>query len=86
MHEGQAITNVNSVAECFHCNICSTGKPFQTNTIMNAAVANIIASILFGKRYEYEDPTFIKLLKLVNENVHLVGSPSVMVKHFKIWF
>ncbi|KAL8173113.1 UNVERIFIED_CONTAM: hypothetical protein K2H54_040200 [Gekko kuhli] len=53
------------------------GKPFETTTIMNAAVANIIVSILLGKRYEYEDPTFIRLVDLVNETTRLLGSPSV---------
>ncbi|XP_072860338.2 cytochrome P450 2K1 [Pogona vitticeps] len=55
------------------------GKPFETTTIINAAVANIIVSILLGKRFEYEDPTFQRLLQLVNENVQLFGSPSVML-------
>nr|XP_028577806.1 cytochrome P450 2K6-like [Podarcis muralis]XP_028577808.1 cytochrome P450 2K6-like [Podarcis muralis] len=55
------------------------GQPFETTTIMNAAVANIIVSILLNKRFEYEDSTFRKLLKLVNENVRLFGSPSVML-------
>ncbi|XP_060087047.1 cytochrome P450 2K6-like [Heteronotia binoei] len=53
------------------------GKPLETTTIMNAAVANIIVSILLGKRYEYEDPTFLRLLNLVNENIRLLGKPSV---------
>ncbi|KAL8173129.1 UNVERIFIED_CONTAM: hypothetical protein K2H54_040419, partial [Gekko kuhli] len=55
------------------------GKPFETTIILNAAVANIIVSILLGKRYEYEDPTFVRLLNLVNENVQIVGSPSVVL-------
>ncbi|XP_032998571.1 cytochrome P450 2K6-like [Lacerta agilis] len=55
------------------------GQPFETTTIMNAAVANIIVSILLNKRFEYEDSTFRKLLKLVNENIRLFGSPSVML-------
>ncbi|XP_032998578.1 cytochrome P450 2K6-like [Lacerta agilis] len=53
------------------------GKPFETTTIMNAAVANIIVAILLGKRFDYEDPTYIRLLKLVNENIRLFGSFSV---------
>ncbi|XP_032998569.1 cytochrome P450 2K6-like [Lacerta agilis] len=53
------------------------GKPFETTTIMNAAVANIIVAILLDKRFDYEDPTYIRLLKLVNENVRLFGSFSV---------
>ncbi|XP_015276493.1 PREDICTED: cytochrome P450 2K1-like [Gekko japonicus] len=55
------------------------GKPFETTTIMNAAVANIIVSVLFRKRYEYEDPKFIRLLNLFNEIVRLGGSPSVVL-------
>ncbi|XP_060087086.1 cytochrome P450 2K6-like [Heteronotia binoei] len=53
------------------------GKPFEATTIMNAATANIIVTILLGKRYEYEDPTFIRLLNLLNENIQLIGKPSV---------
>jgi len=47
--------------------------------MMNAAVANVIVSILLGKRYDYEDPTFKKLLSLVNINVRIFGSTSVSV-------
>ncbi|XP_060128275.1 cytochrome P450 2K6-like isoform X1 [Zootoca vivipara] len=53
------------------------GNPFETTTIMNAAVANIIVAILLDKRFDYEDPTYIRLLKLINENVQLFGSSSV---------
>ncbi|XP_067150960.1 cytochrome P450 2K6-like [Apteryx mantelli] len=53
------------------------GKPLEMTLMLNAAVANVIVSILLGKRYDYEDPTFKRLLSLVNENVRLLGSPSV---------
>uniref|UniRef100_A0A8C0GUY6 Cytochrome P450 n=1 Tax=Chelonoidis abingdonii TaxID=106734 RepID=A0A8C0GUY6_CHEAB len=55
------------------------GKPFDIATIMNAAVANIIVSILLGERFDYKNPIFLRLLSLINENVRLVGSPSVML-------
>ncbi|KAM4694839.1 cytochrome P450 2K4-like [Discoglossus pictus] len=55
------------------------GKPFENTMIMNAAVANIIVSIIFGHRYVYEDPTFLKLMKIINDNVKLLGSPMVML-------
>ncbi|KAM3852586.1 cytochrome P450 2K4-like [Vipera latastei] len=55
------------------------GQPFENTTIMNSAVGNIIVSIILGKRYEYEDPTFQRLIKLVNENVQLAGSPPVLL-------
>ncbi|XP_063298152.1 cytochrome P450 2K6-like isoform X1 [Pelobates fuscus] len=53
------------------------GKPFDNAMILNGSVANIIVSVLLGKRMDYEDNTFLRLLKLVNENVQLLGSPQV---------
>ncbi|NXP44970.1 CP2K1 protein, partial [Heliornis fulica] len=55
------------------------GKPLELTLIMNAAVANVIVSILFGKRFEYEDPVFKRLVSLVNQNVRIFGTPSVSV-------
>ncbi|XP_044284108.1 cytochrome P450 2K4-like, partial [Varanus komodoensis] len=55
------------------------GKPVEGTTITNAAVSNIIVSILLGKRFEYDDARFLRLLKLVSENIRLAGSPSVSV-------
>ncbi|KAF7234543.1 Cytochrome P450 2B10, partial [Varanus komodoensis] len=52
-------------------------KPVEGTTITNAAVSNIIVSILLGKRFEYDDARFLRLLKLVSENIRLAGSPSV---------
>ncbi|KAG8124508.1 hypothetical protein E2320_020176 [Naja naja] len=54
------------------------GKPFDVTRILTAAVSNIIVSILLGKRYEYEDATFLRLLEIVRENIHLLGSPAVL--------
>ncbi|KAF5904178.1 cytochrome P450 2B4-like, partial [Clarias magur] len=41
--------------------------------IMNA-VSNIICSIIFGDRFDYEDKRFAKLLEILNENIRLSGS------------
>lgn len=57
------------------------GKPLEMTHLMNSAVANVIVSILLGKRFEYEDPTFKRLVSLINENMRLFGSPSVSVIH-----
>ncbi|XP_063771246.1 cytochrome P450 2K6-like [Pseudophryne corroboree] len=53
------------------------GKPFNNLTIMNAAVANIIVSVLLSHRYEYDDPTILQLMSAINENIRLLGSPMV---------
>ncbi|KAM3930530.1 cytochrome P450 2K1-like [Leptodactylus fuscus] len=55
------------------------GKPFENTMIMNAAVANIIVSILLGHRFDYDDPVFLRLLSLMNESIRLAGSPMLML-------
>ncbi|XP_077130965.1 cytochrome P450 2K1-like isoform X2 [Ranitomeya variabilis] len=54
------------------------GKPFNTHILINTAVSNVICSIIFGKRFEYDDPAFEKLIKMLDENVKLIGTPKVM--------
>uniref|UniRef100_A0A5F9D837 unspecific monooxygenase n=1 Tax=Oryctolagus cuniculus TaxID=9986 RepID=A0A5F9D837_RABIT len=53
------------------------GKPFEIKTVMNASVANVIVSVLLGKRFDYQDPQFLRLLTLIGENVKLIGSPRI---------
>lgn len=53
------------------------GKPFELQTVVTPAVSNIIVSILLGKRYDYEDATFLRLLKIISENIRLSGTPTV---------
>ncbi|XP_069584353.1 cytochrome P450 2K6-like isoform X2 [Ranitomeya imitator] len=62
------------------------GEPFDNNMNITAAVSNIIVSILLSKRFDYEDPTLLKLIKMISENNQLGGTlimlyntyPSVM--------
>ncbi|XP_073504168.1 cytochrome P450 2K1-like isoform X2 [Phyllobates terribilis] len=54
------------------------GKPFNTDLLINSAVSNVICPIIFGKRFEYDDPTFQKLIKMLAENDILIGTPKVM--------
>ncbi|KAM5164344.1 cytochrome P450 2K4-like isoform 2-T2 [Mantella aurantiaca] len=54
------------------------GEPFENITIINAAVANIIVSILLGNRFEYGDPTILKLIQVINENFKSFG--SIMIR------
>ncbi|KAM4042280.1 cytochrome P450 2K1-like isoform 1-T3 [Anomaloglossus baeobatrachus] len=55
------------------------GEPFDNTKIINAAAANIIVSILLSNRFEYEDPTLLKLLHIVNESMQLIGTPQTML-------
>ncbi|XP_053565540.1 cytochrome P450 2K6 [Bombina bombina] len=54
-----------------------SGQPFENTMDMNAAVANIIISILLDHRYDYEDPVFLRFMKIINEVVKLLGHPRI---------
>ncbi|XP_066452240.1 cytochrome P450 2K6-like [Eleutherodactylus coqui] len=55
------------------------GEPFDNLMIINAAVANIIVSILLSHRFAYEDPTLVKLINIVHENMKLIGTSAAML-------
>ncbi|KAM6350619.1 LOW QUALITY PROTEIN: uncharacterized protein FN964_007599 [Alca torda] len=77
--EIRILEEVNSLIKYFES---YHGKPFDTKMILNNAVSNVICSILFGERFEYDDPAFLTLLKLINENTKLLGSPMVLLYNF----
>uniref|UniRef100_A0A8C0M7Y9 Cytochrome P450 n=1 Tax=Canis lupus familiaris TaxID=9615 RepID=A0A8C0M7Y9_CANLF len=61
------------------------GKPFEVKTVMNASVANVIVSVLLGKRFDYQDTQFLRLLTLIGENVKLIGGPRIAVTLFNMF-
>ncbi|KAM3597719.1 uncharacterized protein V6R79_008549 [Siganus canaliculatus] len=61
------------------------GKPFNNNRIIVCAASNIIASLMFGKRFEYNDPIFQKMLKRDHDTIHLTGSPSILIYNMLPW-
>ncbi|XP_046583344.1 cytochrome P450 2J4-like [Haliotis rubra] len=44
------------------------GRGFNIQLLVQNAVSNVICSIIFGKRFEYTDPLFVKFLKALDEN------------------
>lgn len=50
------------------------GCPFDPLIKINNAVANVISTLVFGHRYEYDDVQFQKLLRMSAESVYLTGS------------
>ncbi|XP_075057368.1 cytochrome P450 2C14-like [Mixophyes fleayi] len=71
---------ITEEAECLTQTFKSYGgKPFNHKTILNAAVGNIIVSILLNHRFEYDDPTLLQLMSLINDNIRLAGKPMVML-------
>nr|AUX14894.1 cytochrome p450 CYP2K48 [Kryptolebias marmoratus] len=55
------------------------GEAFDTNQSLNYAVSNIIASMIYGSRFEYEDLEFTSMVDRINRSGTLLGSPSVQV-------
>ncbi|XP_041355987.1 cytochrome P450 2B4-like [Gigantopelta aegis] len=45
------------------------GQPIDVNELISTSVSNILSSIVFGKRYEFDDPNFIKFLKVVEKTL-----------------
>ncbi|XP_048472485.1 cytochrome P450 2K1-like [Rhincodon typus] len=50
------------------------GQPFETAQIMYLAVSNIICSIMFGDRFDYNNEVFVHLTNMMNENTRLIGT------------
>ncbi|KAM4614570.1 cytochrome P450 2J6-like isoform 1-T4 [Discoglossus pictus] len=46
-------------------------KPLDPHFVIDNAVSNIICSIVFGRRYDYDDFTFRDILNLVHENMKM---------------
>ncbi|XP_040283199.1 cytochrome P450 2K6-like isoform X2 [Bufo bufo] len=61
------------------------GKPFNNQIVINAAVANIIVSILMDQRFDYDDPAILKFMRLINEMVSLAGSTMVRLYNSYPW-
>ncbi|XP_069500519.1 cytochrome P450 2C18-like [Ambystoma mexicanum] len=50
------------------------GIPFDPTFVFGNAVSNIICSIVFGNRYDYEDKKFLALLTHINELLRFMNS------------
>ncbi|XP_045635645.1 cytochrome P450 2D15 isoform X1 [Ursus americanus] len=45
------------------------GRPFSPRALVDKAVSNVISSLTFGRRFEYDDPRFLKLLDRLQAGV-----------------
>ncbi|KAJ1107372.1 hypothetical protein NDU88_004763 [Pleurodeles waltl] len=66
---------IKEEAQCLVEELKTTkGQPFDPTFFFSRTVSNIICSVVFGNRFEYEDKEFLALLGLINENFRLVNS------------
>ncbi|XP_015262505.1 PREDICTED: cytochrome P450 2G1-like [Gekko japonicus] len=51
------------------------GLPFDPTFFLSRTVSNVISSVVFGSRFDYEDKTFLSLLRMINESFIEMSSP-----------
>uniref|UniRef100_A0A3B3DJI1 Cytochrome P450 n=1 Tax=Oryzias melastigma TaxID=30732 RepID=A0A3B3DJI1_ORYME len=61
------------------------GNAFDTTKPLNYAVSNIICSMVYGSRFEYDDPKFTSMVDRMNRNIQLSGSPTLQAYNMVPW-
>ncbi|XP_076462089.1 cytochrome P450 2B4-like [Babylonia areolata] len=56
------------------------GQPADLHRLTTVSVSNNICSIVFGRRFRYDDPVFIRYIENVEDNIERLGSAAVI--HF----
>ncbi|KAM4651386.1 cytochrome P450 2D20-like [Discoglossus pictus] len=59
--------------------------PFNPHILVHNAVSNVICSITFGDRFEYDDDTFQEMLKLFDDVLKVESGPVAMLLNEVPW-
>ncbi|KAL4831432.1 hypothetical protein H8958_011732, partial [Nasalis larvatus] len=51
------------------------GAPIDPTFLLSRTVSNVISSVVFGSRFDYEDKQFLNLLRLINESFIEMSTP-----------
>ncbi|XP_007941160.1 cytochrome P450 2F3 [Orycteropus afer afer] len=51
------------------------GEPFDPKFVLSRSVSNIICSVLFGSRFDYDDDRLLTIINLINDNFQIMSSP-----------
>ena len=71
--QGQVMEEVDCLMDEFEK---YKGQPFNIHYQLKISVSNVICSLLFGKRFEYEDAKFRLLMELINKLLTVVNFSS----------
>ncbi|XP_034046726.1 cytochrome P450 2K1-like [Thalassophryne amazonica] len=85
---GKKIAEQKIIEECHH--LIKTiksykGEAFDTKCILSYASSNIICSIVYGSRFEYNDSMFKEMIRLSSDNIRLVGSAEIQLYNTFPW-
>ncbi|XP_038182408.1 cytochrome P450 2C26-like isoform X3 [Arvicola amphibius] len=59
----------------------SNGSPCDPTFILGCAPCNVICSIIFQNRFDYNDQEFLNFMNVLNENVEILSSPWMQEKN-----
>lgn len=65
---------------------CFPGQPFDPTYLIGCAPCNVIADILFNKRFDYHDKKCLRLMSLFNENFYLLSTPWIQVTTLLLFY
>ncbi|XP_063455766.1 cytochrome P450 2F1-like [Pan paniscus] len=51
------------------------GEPFDPTFVLSRSGSNIICSVLFGSRFDYDDERLLTIIHLINDNFQIMSSP-----------
>lgn len=55
------------------------GAPIDPTFYLSRTVSNVICSVVFGKRFDYEDQRFQSLMRMINESFVEMSMPWAQV-------
>ncbi|KAG3264456.1 cytochrome P450 2C19-like [Ictidomys tridecemlineatus] len=61
--------------------VACEGSPCDPTFILGCAPCNVICSIIFKNRFDYQDPDFLTLVKKLNENVRIMSSAWAKINY-----
>ncbi|GLD57003.1 cytochrome P450 2K1-like isoform X1, partial [Lates japonicus] len=79
---GKKVCEDKIIEECHHLTEVFKkfkGEAFDTSQPVNCAVSNIICSMVYGSRFEYDDPEFTSMVDRTTKSIQLVGTPAMQL-------
>lgn len=76
-----ANTHIRAHKQCMETWLFFSGEPFDPVPLLNNAVANIICQIVFGRRFDYGDAIFQRMLDNLTQMAYLEGSIWALVRY-----
>ncbi|XP_055041789.2 cytochrome P450 2J2-like isoform X2 [Misgurnus anguillicaudatus] len=85
--DGKKNLELRILQECVYlCDAFKSEKePFNPQVTLNSAISNIIACLVFGKRFDYHDENYQNILRLDTECVQLAGLTRTQLYNVCPW-